>query len=115
MEATREQTIAIDAMDLGGGDHVPDYTQLEANLKGAYVGGGDPCLPNMPALSFTEQGARDPELSIAQETMKQLEAYDKHAKRVRDYYTKALERQRGQRSTSGQIMESRDPRRRSAA
>lgn len=99
----------------------PDHKQLIANLNAPYIeGSGDPSVPPGSVLQpdpNVKQAPVPPEVLLAQEVTQQLEAYDKHAKQTREYYVKALERQRTplrgepepvQRSN----VENRDPRRR---
>lgn len=98
---------------LPNGQQPPDFRRMVANVKAPYVeGSGDPCLPactSSAGTNDTTHASQDVEISIALKTAQQLEEYDRRAIQTKDYYVKALERLRGQRSSMNQ---SSDPRRR---
>lgn len=84
---------------LPNGQQQLDFRRMVANVKAPYVeGSGDPCLPactNSAGTNDTIHASQDAEISIALKTAQQLEEYDRRANQTKDYYVKALERQRG--------------------
>lgn len=103
---------STDGMDLDGHE-AADHRQLIANLNASYVdGSGDPCLPDdtIPTAETSPKQAPVPlEVQIAQEVIEQMEAYDKNAKQARDFYVKALEKQRGRWRSPEPALGSRTP------
>ncbi|KAK3072007.1 hypothetical protein LTR53_007595 [Teratosphaeriaceae sp. CCFEE 6253] len=120
------RTARDDSMDTDADSNGPapaDHRQFVANMNAPHSeGSSDPYLSHgtIPAADRSVKQAPVPaEVSIAQDLAAQMGAYDKHARQTRDYYVKALERQRGARgnadptqSSKAQLEVGRDPRRR---
>jgi len=86
LEAARSATPS--GIDIDGEEHT-DQTQFIVSMSAPYVEGpGDPCTPpgsTVQPANNVRQAMVAIEISIAQEVIEKIEAYDKHAKQTREY------------------------------
>ncbi|KAI7347492.1 hypothetical protein KC320_g7198 [Hortaea werneckii] len=95
-EATDADTMAIDS------DPPVDHGRLPSNLRAPYQqGSGDPCMPHIDPKQLAEaaagQARADPQLAAVLEAFGHLREYETLARRAKEPYIRALERQRAQR------------------
>ncbi|KAI7272075.1 hypothetical protein KC345_g7135 [Hortaea werneckii] len=84
-------------------DQPVHHGQLPSNLRTPYQqGSGDPCMPHIDpkqlADAAAEQARADPQLAAVMEAFGHLREYETLARRAKEPYVKALERQRAQRA-----------------
>ncbi|EME86053.1 uncharacterized protein MYCFIDRAFT_202365 [Pseudocercospora fijiensis CIRAD86] len=102
----------VEAMDVDGprgralpSQH-PTMEQMLAAMNTPYTESmGDPYLRPDATLPPPPPGTRQvtppPEIKLAKETLDQIELYEKHASRTRNFFKAALQRERRRNSTGG--------------
>ena len=89
-------------VDMESPSEQPDYQNFIKNVSASLPAGTpDPCPSHGTIVSVNpaiRQTVAPITIQHAQEAVEQVEAYDKNARQLREYYGKALERQRANRT-----------------